>query len=170
MIINSSYFRSGIRNIPNMVNSQTASKVSIDASIAKYEPKFLELLLGYKLARDFQAYANDTDENKTPIPRFDALLNGAEYTVNEVLYKTESIKESIADFVFFRHKSNTNTSNADSGEVLMQSENSTVISPTTRMRMIWNEMVEGVDELHEWMQGQFTIEGQNYPYINEYGL
>ena len=82
----------------------------------------------------------------------------------------EKLEQPMANFVYFYWLKKQTTLPFANGQGVLNGEGTTSVNSYVKQVQIWNEMVEGVDELHEWMQGQFTIEGQNYPYINEYGL
>lgn len=92
----------------------------IQAYIAKYEPRFLRMLLGSDVADNIEDY-----------PAIIALLAQPD--------KGTSV---IAKYVYFYYSRDHMTFNTVAGEKLKNTENSTRTSPTHRLVRIWNDMVD----------------------------
>lgn len=96
----------------------------IQAYIAKYEPRFLRMLLGSDVADNIENY-----------PAIVALLAQPD--------KGTSV---IAKYVYFYYSRDHMTFNTVAGEKLKNTENSTRTSPTHRLVHVWNDMVaEGLE-------------------------
>lgn len=92
----------------------------IQAYIAKYEPRFLRMLLGSDVADNIEDY-----------PAIIALLAQPD--------KGTSV---IAKYVYFYYSRDHMTFNTVAGEKLKNTENSTRTSPTHRLVRVWNDMVD----------------------------
>lgn len=92
----------------------------IQAYIAKYEPRFLRMLLGSDVADNIEDY-----------PAIIALLAQPD--------KGTSV---IAKYIYFYYSRDHMTFNTVAGEKLKNTENSTRTSPTHRLVRIWNDMVD----------------------------
>ena len=141
---------------------------SVQGLCNKYEPIFLVRVLGRTLANQitFGLLASSRDEYITT--QGDLLIQVFNDAQMAALY--EKLEQPMANFVYFYWLKKQTTLPFANGQGVLNGEGTTSVNSYMKQVQIWNEMVEGVDELHEWMQGQFTIEGKNYPYINEYGL
>lgn len=96
----------------------------IQAYIAKYEPRFLRMLLGSDVADNIEDY-----------PAIIALLAQPD--------KGTSV---IAKYVYFYYSRDHMTFNTVAGEKLKNTESSTRTSPTHRLVHVWNDMVaEGLE-------------------------
>lgn len=92
----------------------------IQAYIAKYEPRFLRMLLGSDVADNIEDY-----------PAIVALLAQSD--------KGTSV---IAKYVYFYYLRDHMTFNTVAGEKLKNTEKSTRTSPTHRLVRVWNDMVD----------------------------
>lgn len=92
----------------------------IQAYIAKYEPRFLRMLLGPDVAGNIEDY-----------PAIIALL-----------VQPDKGTSVIAKYVYFYYSRDHMTFNTVAGEKLKNTENSTRTSPTHRLVRIWNDMVD----------------------------
>lgn len=156
-------FQKGVIKIERVVNDEVV-KADLDQAILDYEPIFLKKAFGYEFYRDLMAYVNDIAHIANPI--FDNLLNGVEFTdLCGNLQKTEPLKYCTARFVFFELKNETLTKNTTSGEMVFKTENADVVSPINRLVQVWNEMVEAVKIIYEYID----INMVDYPTIYVYG-
>lgn len=92
----------------------------IQAYIAKYEPKFLRMLLGAEVADRLKDYPE--------------LL--------PLLVQADNGTSVIAKYIYFYYSRDHMTFNTVAGEKLKNTENSTRISPTHRLVRVWNDMVD----------------------------
>lgn len=92
----------------------------IQAYIAKYEPRFLRMLLGKDVADNIKDY-----------PAIVALLAQPD--------KGTSV---IAKYVYFYYSRDHMTFNTVAGEKLKNTESSTRTSPTHRLVRVWNDMAD----------------------------
>lgn len=128
MLIDERYFThpetyvSGIETKSDGKPAGPALKIisDIQAYIAKYEPRFLRMLLGSDVADNIEDY-----------PAIIALLAQPD--------KGTSV---IAKYVYFYYSRDHMTFNTVAGEKLKNTENSTRTSPTHRLVRIWNDMVD----------------------------
>lgn len=92
----------------------------IQAYIAKYEPKFLRMLLGAEVA--------------------DRLKDHPELL--PMLAQPDKGTSVIAKYVYFYYSRDHMTFNTVAGEKLKNTENSTRTSPAHRLVRVWNDMVD----------------------------
>jgi len=168
-LINTSFFVGNLQ-IPNATESSVASVIVF--YINKFEPEFLQNLLGYPLYKEF--IANPSAD------RFKNIINGCEFTdfqgytakwkgLIEVLVpdptppSTTPIgqKQSIiANYVYFRYRQRNETQFTGIGEVKMKaSEGSESVSPRKKMAFIWNEIHYNVKVLMQF----FEMNQATYP-------
>lgn len=128
MIIDERYFTypetyiAGIETKSDSKPAGPAPKIisDIQAYIAKYEPRFLRMLLGSDVADNIEDY-----------PVIVALLAQSD--------KGTSV---IAKYVYFYYSRDHMTFNTVAGEKLKNAEKSTRTSPTHRLVRVWNDMVD----------------------------
>lgn len=132
MILDERYFtypETYIAGIETKSDGKPAGKApqiisDIQAYIAKYEPRFLRMLLGSDVADNIEDY-----------PAIIALLAQPD--------KGTSV---IAKYVYFYYSRDHMTFNTVAGEKLKNTESSTRTSPTHRLVRVWNDMVaEGLE-------------------------
>ena len=92
----------------------------IQAYIAKYEPKFLRMLLGAEVADRLKDYPE--------------LLT--------LLVQADNGTSVIAKYIYFYSSRDHMTVITVAGEKLKNTENSTRTSPTHRLVRVWNDMVD----------------------------
>lgn len=92
----------------------------IQAYIAKYEPRFLRMLLGSDVADNIEDYP----------------------AIITLLAQPDKGTSVIAKYVYFYYSRDHMTFNTVAGEKLKNTENSTRTSPTHRLVRIWNDMVD----------------------------
>lgn len=97
----------------------------IQAYIAKYEPRFLRMLLGKDVADNIEDY-----------PALVALLA-----------QPDEGTSVIAKYVYFLYSRDHMTFNTVAGEKLKNTENSSRTSPANRLIRVWNDMVNECREI-----------------------
>lgn len=152
-IITTSYFI-GDLDLPSRTEVGPAENLAM--YISRYEPYFLEQVLGYSFAKDFQAAyaASVLAENPVALTgKWADLLNGAEYDVDDITYKWSGFRQGapfylspIANYVYWRHRRDTATRTGKVGENAPQVENATLVGPMDKMVNAWNEMVKTLGE------------------------
>ena len=149
-LIDYTYF---VQNVNIPVSSNTALSAPVTEAIARYEPEILKMLLGYKLYSEMMtAYNASIADPPTALPDiWDDFINGAEFefelngnTITEywIGLKNDSKISLIANYVYFNHRSNTDTKYSGIGEIKSKAENSKVISPRVKMVNALNNMLK----------------------------
>ena len=132
MILDERYFtypETYIAGIETKSDGKPAGKApqiisDIQAYIAKYEPRFLRMLLGPDVAGNIEDY-----------PAIVALLA-----------QPDEGTSVIAKYVYFYYSRDHMTFNTVAGEKLKNTESSSRTSPTHRLVHVWNDMVaEGLE-------------------------
>jgi hypothetical protein len=117
--------------------------------ITLYEPKFLQEVLGYGFYKLMMA--------NIASPRFAALINGAEYTYENVLRKwggfSNAEKESpVANYVFYQFGRRNVEHAVGLGVMLPVAENAQIMIPTLTLINAWNEMVTMVKNMNYYLK------------------
>jgi hypothetical protein len=157
-LIDRTYFIGEI-NIPN--TNQLAVQENLDFLISKREPEILIQLFGYEMYKAFVAGLQED-----PVPhRWIDLRDGADFTYNGelrhwmgLIAKSDEPKESlIANYVYywFMRKEATQTSGV--GETVTKTENSVRVSPIAKQVQAWNEMVEWIYDMWNFLQANSAI-------------
>ena len=148
----------------NFSNDDGATSERLQACIDKYEPKFLQKLLGYEFSQDLLAYVNDIAAIANPI--YDAILQGEEYTDEcGVLQKFEGIKLSIVHYVYRYWRKENATNATENGDVIQGVEaTSKNTSSVPRLVEVWNQMVENNIKCYDYIESDI----QNYPSVLAY--
>lgn len=167
--IDHTYFINEI-HVPNAKNNNPGAPIpnggELESMIAKHEPKMLECLFGYKMYSD---YAKALVENEETIDNLPAIWKnirvGAEYTcANGMLRKWKGFVNNdkvspIANYVFVQLLSHRASQMTGVGTKATATENSVAVAPIYKQVPAWNEMVDMLIELH-----QFLIANQSdYP-------
>lgn len=143
--------------------------------LEKYEPLFLRQALGYEFS---QLMLNNQTEQ-----RFVDLLEGAEYTYKSVKYYwqglvNDTLKTSpIANFVFYWFVRSQYEQQVGAGTMKPLSENATIVAPEYSMIFAWNEMVDYIHQMRNFLY----VNSATYPEysitqvkcfekINHYGI
>lgn len=136
-IIDTSFFYGNLE-IAQIANAEVSNTVGM--YIKQYEPRYLELLLGYPF------YNASPDLTTYPL-----LLNGHEYTnVNGELTKWQGLKwadgtlkkSPIANYIYFHYmRDHGFTHTTGTGEKTAKNQNADNASPWPKMCRAWNEMV-----------------------------
>lgn len=150
MLIDCSYFTKGSRHILNAsqgtvgtVPDANAIQVNsaIEAYIAENQMQFLVRMLGSTLGNKIHNYLVCIEEDEEPRHRenFDAVC--------------EQLRESFADYVFFRILRDSNTQSTITGVVRLKCANE-YVAPIHRQVNVWNTMVERNRLFAEWCQSK----------------
>ncbi|MEI7792659.1 MAG: hypothetical protein WCI57_04215 [Candidatus Berkelbacteria bacterium] len=159
-----SYFV-GEFKIPDITGSSpvaTANANNLKWFIAKYEPKFLKMLLGEDLAAAFLAGITVTAP-AVPAAKWTALKNKifVEDSTNS-LYLSPA-----ANFVYYHVMRDRITFTTSAGEVQPNNNSKTPVQQTNnRMKMVqaWNQMSEDVLVLWQWLEDNI----ETYPEFDPY--
>ena len=111
----------------------------IDEGIEYYEPKFLEMVLGYDIA---QEYITGIGED-TPAQKW--------VDLRDKLYDTTNKRSPVANYVFCRILNDSQTVVTRAGNVVGKSDESTVVSYYNKIQNAWNEMCPMVERLYDWL-------------------
>lgn len=157
MLIDNAYFF-GDCSIGQLSEASVQGKLSW--LIQQYEPEYLLGVLGYNTMKAFLAglLVNPID------PIWTALLAGTEYTdVNGRPRKWRGLLTAkvspIAYYVYYNYQKSQATNTAGTGETVLNTENSIMVSPAQKMVTAWNKMVHINRELFDFL---FTNQ-KDYP-------
>lgn len=125
--------------------SQPEVQENIEAFIAKYEPKILNLLMGVEFNALFVAGLIVVSPEVIAVRWSD-------------LESNETLKQIIANYVYFWYMRDQATQTVGMGEAKPKGENATMVSGTDKSVRAWNEMVD--------MCREFVLDKTVYP---EYG-
>ena len=122
-------------NAPLTLSSEDQNELAVKDTIHGYveteQPLFLRQMLGDSTAALLQAYldAKDADEDDT------------EEKDDDLEYLADGLRESFADYVFYRMLRNVNTLVTTTGVVELKTANY-YRTPADREASIWNRMVD----------------------------
>lgn len=158
--IDYTYFINEIDVPANIIGSDNFVSV-----INRYEPSVLKDLLGYEL---YKALLADLDVSGNPqTQRFVDLVNGAEYSTDDILYKwtgfanTEKVSP-LSMWVYWRYRMDNDTFySSASQQVRGMTENSNTVSNASHLVSVYNQMIdlfnlaydflyENTDDYPEW--------------------
>lgn len=145
MLIDCSYFTAGPRHIQNatlgtegLLNQDALYvKEAIEAYIGSLQEEFLIEALGHSAGSRVNAYLVCLDEDTNP--RHHANLDAV----------CEQLRESFADYVFYKILRDANTQATMTGLVRLKCANE-YVSPVQRQVSIWNAMVNKNRRFAEW--------------------
>ena len=140
-------------NLPS-TSSSTSEGENLALFITKWEPKILAELLGYEFAKNLIEEFN-TDPQPTSGDLFD-LWNGAEFTdkhgrLNKwpgFITKGESL---LANFIYCQKLRDNDSYTTVAGEASMKSVNAERVSAANKLVRAWNEAVEWVYLLDDYL-------------------
>lgn len=152
-IINKTYFQKGELKLP--IDNISDIQYFID----NHEKKILELLLRYSLYNEFiTALAG------TPAQKWIDLRDGKTYTDSKgYLQEYEGIKQIIADYVFFYIIKDKVNYSSDSGVRIANIENSEITHPRYKQKYAWNDMVDRIYYLNEFIIITNESDSTTYP-------
>ncbi len=168
MIINGSYFVGDIY-LPQVGSGASAianNNDLLERYIKEYEPKILKKGLGSRLYNELEGNLNsDGSLKESAEQKWNDLLNGKEYTKNDITYYWRGIvddhgsykKSFIAYYVFYWYIKKNNTALTTLGAVKPQAENAEAVSPVQVLTDAWREF-------HEWYSGSNSSTSANAYY------
>jgi hypothetical protein len=158
-LIDHTYFIGEV-NIPG--TGQAVIKDVLNLFIAKYEPEFLKEVFGYEF---YKAYSDGVAQNPIDQKWLD-LRDGVEYTnLAGYLAKwrglrfTDPVKGSmVANYIFYKWNKDRTTFSTPAGEVRPEADNATVVIPYVKMVKAWNEMVDYIFEMMEFLDAKMMTD------------
>ena len=143
MLIDPSYFHGEILIAQR---GQLEVQEDIEGLIAKYEPKILRELLGKSLYKEFM----EGLEDPFPDPKWINLRDGVD---GEWMGLANMDKLSlIANYVYYHWMRKENLQTVGIGTVKVEAENAVKASPVEKYVRAWNEMVDWICELHDYIR------------------
>lgn len=139
-LIDFTYFQ-GELIVPNLVGTlgtHIATQSNLQWFINKYEVDYLNKLLGKDMAATFLTALDDNPDQKW-IDLKDQIID----SVNKY--------SPITNYVYYFYRRSTHTNFSMSGETESKNENSQVVSPSSKITFIYNEMVDMSYEIYEWL-------------------
>jgi hypothetical protein len=161
MIVNTSFFYG---NLYIAQITEASVQALVNDYINRYEPQFLQSLMGYGLYKKF--IDNPTD------PIYVDIINGKEYT-NTLgrLAKWEGLKlvvvapvnpapgkyrGPIANYIWYNYIKDNNTQTTALGEKAVEN-GEVLVSPYRKMVKVWNEMVKYNESLVHFLEANKTL-------------
>ena len=157
------YFSGGI-TIPNISSTDVVEQV--EYAINRYESQFLTDLLGYKF---YDLVKSNTNWSNVPLDGtssiYTNIIQGTSYNRNDgyrvitegltgdIIYNANSgfYRSPIANYVYYQYMRENQSQTSNVGEVYLQSENSIRVSSNNKMVTAWNEMVDLLWVLHDFI-------------------
>lgn len=156
--------------------SEASVTALLQEYINKYEPIFLEGILGRELYKLFYAWL----DAQVPGDRFDLILRGAEFTYGsprnweglkvQVNTAPDKFRSIIANYVYCQWMRDKITESTGSGEKILEGQNSISVSVNEKLVTVWNEMATSCRDLVRFLESDSVA----YPEFNrlyiKYGL
>ena len=150
MIIDATYFQSGLLYIPNNKDISAAptgapsSQNELEVFIDNYERDLLINALGVPL---FNLLTTAMDDLPNADQKWQDLVNGTDYTINGKTYRWEGLKgynkqSLIAFYVYCQYLRNDESTYTTTGVVQNTAKNATNYSPTGKYIKAWNCFIE----------------------------
>ena len=144
------YFTGDDLNIPNISSSGVGQSGAVaqgnldklNKFIDKKEPEFLKKVLGKELYLLYKAGMEVVADN--PIEKWVKITN---YLIN-----TELKTSAFANFIWWNWSRSTVSSSMATGETIAGKENGKSVSPIDHQVGVWNEMVDMLFELREFIE------------------
>jgi hypothetical protein len=142
MIIDTTYFFGDIY-VPQVTETSVAN--SLNKYIAKYEPEFLQRVLGYEMGKNISSYPD--------------IINGKEFNdsyIGNQLNKWIGLKVAvgngkyssiIANYVYVKYMSDNISFSTGSGEKIIDQGTSETVSPSVKLSRAWNAMADNLSVL-----------------------
>lgn len=129
----------------NLPTSDENDVERINAFISKFEPKCLELILGYELAK---VVKNETSQRVTDLVDGKEYLNSKGYTVKWQGLIQESEKTSlIANYVYFYFQKANATQTMNNSTAAVGSTGGQSVAPAEKMVSAWNSFASEINQL-----------------------
>ena len=134
-----------IPSVSGSTYAEVENLATLTNMINKYEPKFLELLLGETL---YATYAAAIALGPT---------SGVWFDLKSQIYQTTPFYQSpVANYVYYMFWRSNRTTTAHVGESKAKVENSDLVSIGPKMNNAWNEMVDLVADIREFLDDHST--------------
>lgn len=159
MIIDTSYFTGNI-NLPQTGNTEGSAIVT--EFISRYEPVYLQAVLGYSL---WKAFTDGIEGSGEIDQRWENLLSGGDYTYkgSDKRWTGFMVKPSpISQYIYYHFVRDQSTSMTLVGNVMAKTENADRVNPLLKMVDAWNEMVR----LNWLLRGYLDANAETYPEYN----
>lgn len=179
--IDASYFIGKIRVPYNEAASTDPLYVQLTNAISRYEDEILKKLLGYTLWKEYTDAIAASELEVDPVTladKWSALRDGAEFSFewngHTITDKWNGFLNSekislIANYVYYQHRSNTETSYTGSGEKLSKGENSANANAEPKLVKAWNEMVNLYGKTpRQLINKKYFMDADNYEHHNAY--
>jgi hypothetical protein len=169
-------------NIPN--TNQAAVSTRLSGFINKYEPKFLQKVLGYPLNEQFTTgYSNPSTADQ----KWKDLAEGKVYTKTDGkqtrwagLINVANLESPIANYIYYWERRDAHTKTTTAGEQKNKVENSDNADPAQKIEKAWVEMLGMVCDLYDFLEAnKDTYQPPNTRYqvlecelgnVNQYGI
>ena len=141
-----SYFV-GELQIPNITGSAPAVTPRVNELqwfIKKYEPEFLELLLGTDLYLEFSTGIAAA----SPLAKWTALKN----KIYQIDTQNGTYFSPAAAYVYYHFMRNSQTATTSVGEIKPGKKSAVYVTNTMKMVTAWNDMCKECNEIWEWLE------------------
>lgn len=170
-IITYTNFIGGKYHLPQAGN--TEGRAVITGAIERYEPALLKKALGYSLWKAFTTGMEGSGID----PLWEDLRDGTEYTYMDNTYEWQGIKDAIAAYVYYYYLRDNAMQNTLTGTTVAENENAKNVSPAQKMCFAWNDMVDRLNEMKQYLNVHEDLytdwKGSNsevYFKINPFGI
>jgi hypothetical protein len=150
-LITRDYFHSDLL-LPQ--REQEAARDELDLFIGKYEPEFLEKILGAAFYNLF-----NTGLGADPIAeRWVWLRDGKDYVYNGENVRWRGLRNSvtkvspIANYIYAEYVRNNVTTTTDVGETVQESKNSRRVNPVHKEVAAFNKALDIVKEMYQYLE------------------
>ncbi len=158
-MIDTTYFHTEIF-IPNISDSnavETARAAELQRFIDRYEPDYLDLLMGYDMRVEFLAGLEEDDI----LPKWSAL--------KDELVDVSLLLSPIADYVYFYYTRSKATETTRSGEIITAVDNGLNAGANYKQVSAYNRAVEQALIVREWIE-EHRADYPNYDNTYTFGL
>lgn len=151
MIIDQSYF-TGKLNLPQTGNNE--GLLLVNEFIERYEPEYLQKVLGYNL---WKAFSEGIDGSGEIEQRFIDLLEGKEFEYSGKTYKWVGFEtKPIQNYVYYHFLDNAAYDTVQVGHSVGKLDNAIAVAPEVKAINAWNEMVLENHILYKFLQANKT--------------
>lgn len=131
---------------------QTAVCEELCRFIARYEPDFMEKVLGYDLSKAFYEGAAEEDHDQ----RWTDLWEGVEWVHNDRNQRWRGLKFCAARYVYFYYMRYLMSLTTTAGEKIAAADNATSADVNHKAINAWNDMSREVRHLWEYLRYGMT--------------
>lgn len=125
---------------------------NINDFIAKYEPKYINEVLGYAFAKLYNAGITANEQRFLDIRDGKEFTNCEGYTDKWNGFTNSDKLSPIANYIYYWYIRTNTTYSSGIGEVQPTTENGTIVTPYGKLYHAWNEMVEAEKILYDFLQ------------------